>query len=344
MSTLFFPFLRVTSIQNDSYQSISTSGTVDYLPPLEPDGDYPPTKLWSDDSYWYMRIKENPTLHPNSDEMVDWLLANHAKYPGIQWKSWTNVVYDAYEDTPVYSVYDESSGTYKNIPFPDPYPIQIPLESDHSVTIQDWYGGYVWDLWNVRATGGTYVVGDVWAFEIGGDGLAPLDVWSTGGSGTVTGAYLIRPEEIEAGVIYHPLACALRVINYPNRYSTTQNFVYPPASHSDRANLAGYAIPEGARIQLDPAIDLDSLGLSSTGKIIAKCMQDYGIVATEAGGSWHIYAEHDFTAHWNPPKMSGGLLRAIGDLVTLTYSPWRIIDSELYPSIDNLSEYESPAP
>ena len=297
-----------------------------------------------------MRIKENPTLHPNSDKMVDSLLDHHSNYPGIQWKSWTNVVYDAYEDTLVYSVYDESSGTYKNIPFPDPYLVDIPLESDHSVTIIDWYREKVWDLWNVRAQSETYIVGDSYPFTLYGSGIAPMGQgWISGGSGTVSVAYLIRPEEIEAGVINHALACALRALGpYEggSRYDMTKGFVYPPAVHTDRkvASTNPYEIPEGARIQLDPAINLDSLGLSSTGKIIAKCMQDYGIVATEAGGSWHIYAEHDFTSHWNPPQMSGGLLRAIGDLVTPTYSPWRIIDFELYPSIDNLSEYESPAP
>jgi len=116
MSTLFFHVLRVTSVL-DSYQRVSSSGTVDYPPPPELDGDYPPTKLWSDDSYWYMRIKENPTFHPNSDKMVDWLLDHHSNYPGIQWKSWTNVFYDAYEDTPIYSVYNENNGKYVNIPF-----------------------------------------------------------------------------------------------------------------------------------------------------------------------------------------------------------------------------------
>lgn len=352
MSSSFFPFLRVTSLQNGSYKLVSSSGTVDYLPIR---GDYPPTKLWSDDSYWYMKIKENPTLHPNSDEMIDWLMTTHeddaskGKYPNIQWRSWTNVVYDAYEETPLYSVYDESASQYKNIPFPDPYPVKIPEEADHSVTIIDWYRETVWDLWNVRTTGETYIVGDACPIDLYGSGLWNVGQgWTSGGGGLATVAFMIRPEEIEAGVINHALGCAMEA-GGPwadgSRFDAEEGFVYPPAVHTDREVTSSnpYEIPEGARIQLDPALDLDSLGLSPAAKIIAKAMQDYGIVCAEAGGTWHIYAEHDFTADWNPPSMSGLILSPIADLVTPTYNPWRIIDFDgLYPTIDDLSEYESP--
>jgi len=275
--------------------------------------------------------------------------ASKGKYPNLQWQSWTNVVYDAYEDTPVYSVYDESDGATKSIPFPTPYPIQIPAEADHSVTIIDWYRGDVWDLWNVRAQAGTYVVGDCYPFSLYGSGVGPGGgVWTCGGSGCPSVAHLIRPEEIEAGVILHPLGCALKTVGpYEggSRFSTSKGFVRQPATHTDRkvASTNPNEIPEGARIQLDPTINLDSLGLSSTGKIIAKCMQDYGIVCVEAGGSWHIYAEHNYTASWNPPSMSGGVMSAIGDLVTPTYNPWRVIDFELMPTVDDMSEYFLPS-
>jgi hypothetical protein len=182
--------------------------------------------------------------------------------------------------------------------------------------------------------------------DLGGDGLWPAGgSWGSGGSGTATVAFLIRPEEIEEGVINHALGCVLHAIgpwSDSSRYDIIDGFVSPPAAHTDRQTTSRnpYEIPEGARIQLDPAIDLDSLGLSSTGKIIAKCMQDYGIVCTEAGGNWAIYAEHDLSANWNPPSMSGTLLDPIADLVTDSYNPWRVIDFDLMPTVDDISEYE----
>jgi hypothetical protein len=269
-------------------------------------------RLWSDDSYWYKKIPENAPLHPYSAQMANWLVTDQGEYPGIQYKSWTNPVYNAYGDTRISAVYDRDSGKYKYMRVPDG--VQPPLEADASVTIIDWYEKKVWDIWRFTIEDdGSYTVGDCYAFPLYGDGLTPEGTWSCGGSSTSSVAYLIRPEEIEAGVINHPLGCALHTPKIHKR-------VYPPAATSDGRNYDTWAIPEGARIQLDPNLDLDSLGLSRTAKIIAKCMQDYGIVVAESGGSWHIYAEHTFTANWGP-EMSGLILSALADL---PYNPWRI--------------------
>lgn len=157
--------------------------------------------------------------------------------------------------------------------------------------------------------------GDSYLYPLYGNGLTPEGTWSSGGSSTPSIAYLIFPEEIEAGAIYHPLGCAL---NYPKIHKR----VYPPAATSDGRNYDTWAIPEGARIQLDPSLDLDSLGLSRTAKIIAKAMQDYGIVVAESGGTWHIYAEHTFTANWGSDMNSG----ILSPLSNLSYNPWRIVD------------------
>ena len=279
-------------------------------------------RLWSDDSYWYKKIPENALLHPYSAQMANWLVTDQGEYPGIQYKSWTNPVYNAYEDTPIYAVYDSDSGKYKYMRVPDG--VQPPLEADASVTIIDWYEKKVWDIWRFTIEDdGSYTVGDCYAFPLYGDGLTPEGTWSCGGSSTPSVAYLIRPEEIEAGVINHPLGCALHTPKIHKR-------VYPPAATSDGRNTDTWAIPEGARIQLDPNLDLDSLGLSRTAKIIAKAMQDYGIVVAESGGSWHIYAEHTFTADW-VSEMSGLILSALADL---PYNPWRIPNYSVFGAVE----------
>ena len=279
-------------------------------------------RLWSADSYWYKKIPEYALLHPYSAQMANWLVTDQGEYPGIQYKSWTNPVYNAYEDTPIYAVYDRDSGKYKYMRVPDG--VQPPLEADSSVTIIDWYEKKVWDIWRFTIEDdGSYTVGDCYAFPLYGDGLTPEGTWSCGGSSTPSVAYLIRPEEIEAGVINHPLGCALHTPKIHKR-------VYPPAATSDGRNYDTWAIPEGARIQLDPNLDLDSLGLSRTAKIIAKAMQDYGIVVAESGGSWHIYAEHTFTADW-VSEMSGLILSALADL---PYNPWRIPNYSVFGAVE----------
>jgi hypothetical protein len=348
-------------MQNDNAQLISTSGTiVFYRPPPEPNGEFPPEKYFADDSYWYMKIKPNPKLHPNNDEMIAWMLKQHAddqsggKYPNINWNAWTHPIYNAYEDTPVYHVYCRGYDNYVDIPFPHPYPIQIPGEADAAATIIDWYRGMQWSLGVVIPESGTYSVLSYNDLPLGGQGYrSPGGPWRGGGSGCPKLAYMIKPEEIEEGVIHHALGFTMEVGGPSpdgSRHDSQEGFVYPPAAHTDRevGSTNPYEIPEGARIQLDPAIDLDALfgvnptGTARTAKIIAKCLQDYGMVGVEAGGTWHIYAEHDYTADWNPPSMGGLILQPTADLWTSTYSPWRVIDFDLYPEIDDMSEYVLP--
>jgi hypothetical protein len=50
----------------------------------------------------------------------------------------------------------------------------------------------------------------------------------------------------------------------------------PPALKSDGWSDRSDCIPEGARLQLDPTIDLDALGLSEGEKAVATALQRYG--------------------------------------------------------------------
>jgi hypothetical protein len=324
MSTLFFPFLRVSSLQNDNYQLVSSSGTVDYpLPPI----DYPPLtvlgRLWSDDSYWYKKIPQNAPLHPDSEKMVEWLIntdGHNDGHPVIHYKAWTKPVYEAYQDTPTHNVYyqDGTREMFTNVRIP--LDAQPATDLDGGLTIIDWYGEKVWDFWQLAYQNGKWTAGDGYGYDLYSDGIAPNRVWTCGGSSTPMLGILIRPEEIEAGVINHPLGCCLHTPKKGEK-------VYPPAATTDGKSNDMYAIPEGARIQLDPNLDLDSLSLSRTAKIIAKCMQEYGIVVKESGGSWGLYAEHTYTADWSAWGLTGGILMSLP-------AQWRIVDYSVFGAVE----------
>ena len=51
-------------------------------------------------------------------------------------------------------------------------------------------------------------------------------------------------------------------------------------------------IPCGGRIQLDPDLDLDSLGLSRSGRTIARALQEYGAYGGDYSGAMSLYAEN----------------------------------------------------
>ena len=105
------------------------------------------------------------------------------------------------------------------------------------------------------------------------------------GSGFPLIAGLIRPEEIEAGEIRHALVFASPV----NRKGVLCS---PPASATDGGREGPDFIPEGARLQLDPDLDLDALGLSYAAKVIAKALQRYGMFCGDNSAVLKLYFQN----------------------------------------------------
>ncbi|MGD9160758.1 MAG: hypothetical protein PVG39_20235, partial [Desulfobacteraceae bacterium] len=118
--------------------------------------------------------------------------------------------------------------------------------------------------------------------------------WRSGanGGGTPLIAGLIRPEEIEAGEIRHALLCATPINRKATLYGDPSELCSPPASRTDGYGYGVEYIPEGARIQLDPALDLDSLGLSEGSKTVAKAMQKYGMIVGDNSPTFKVYFQN----------------------------------------------------
>jgi len=309
----FFPFLRVSGLQNGSYQ-FRSNGTVDYPPPPSV---YP---FWSADSYWHKKIPVDAKVHPNSAQMIDWLMAfedHNDGHPTINYKRWTAPVYDAYASTPKHTVQRLDFGDYLyNVPIPDgATPDQ---ESDGWMIIIDWYNWVAYDFWRIRQENGQWICNAGWKWDLSGSGVGVDGKWTVHGSSTMLLAMIIRPEEIEAGVIEHPLACAFR-------WTATRktNHVYPPACTTDGKSTNSLAILEGSRIQLNPNLNLDSYGLSRTAKIIAKALQDYGAIPMAVAGAFVLIAEHDMTANWADWGLTGGILYSLP-------ADWRIVDYSVF--------------
>jgi hypothetical protein len=110
-------------------------------------------------------------------------------------------------------------------------------------------------------------------------------------------AGLIRAEDVRAGAIEHAL-----VINYPgilkDRYMS-------PASTGSYIGVASNGLPCGARIQLDPSLNVETLGLSPAGVMVARALQKYGAYVGDYSGALTLNAENsaEAQAYW-----SGGVL------------------------------------
>jgi hypothetical protein len=111
------------------------------------------------------------------------------------------------------------------------------------------------------------------------------------GAGVPYLAGLIRPWEIAEGRIEHALAFAYLL-------ARLERCVWP-ASKTDGDDDRADAIPQGARLRLDPGVDVDGIpGLDAAGRVIARALQEYGMILIDNSGSNKIYVEDNLTADW----------------------------------------------
>ncbi len=88
---------------------------------------------------------------------------------------------------------------------------------------------------------------------------------------------MIWPDEFAQRKIEHAL-----VVSIP---STKKGVPVPPATETDGRKSYWGAIPIGARIQLNPALDLDAYNLTSYERTICECLQEYGAFVGDTSGS-----------------------------------------------------------
>jgi hypothetical protein len=177
-----------------------------------------------------------------------------------------------------------------------------------------------YDLWQVERTetGWRVANGSVYNILLNG---TPHQYGSRG-AGLPYYAGLIRPWEIDQGKIEHVLVFG---VDYPAK----DKCVFP-ASKTDGDSTDPFAIPEGARLQLDPSLneeDFDQMGLDRTAKIIARGLQEYGMILVDHSGSFKLYAEdltnNPFTTQeWTDP----GLNLTQMTVSSIPYTSFRVLE------------------
>jgi hypothetical protein len=152
------------------------------------------------------------------------------------------------------------------------------------------------------------------------------EVTSLSGSGISTGggngsgvshlAGVVEVAEMQDGEINHALV-------FSTRYACNGEYRYP-ARKTDGDSTHSNCIPQGARIQLDPAIDVDRLNASEATKIVARALQQYGAYAVDNGGApiaFYFEVADDATSIQSP----GSVYENLGwdrDYPQLNGVPW----------------------
>lgn len=258
-------------------------------------------------SHWNTPIPSFPEIDPDSALMISTLSAN-APYFGVDYVKWTTPVHviDSVQARKV-SVYSikgarnpdvdpNADGIIDNVPmpagiWPDP-------EQDGHMVMVDPVARKSWEFSRFGMdTNGNYTASTISIWDLDGVGYhTPFSGsywWSYGstGSGVPWIGGIIRPEEIAAGEIKHAILCATPV----NRFSTVsgqKDQLCVPACRTDGWGIGTAYIPEGARLQLDPNLDLDALKLSPETKIVARAMQKYGMIVSDNSSSFKTYFQN----------------------------------------------------
>ena len=273
---------------------------------------------YGEDSPWNLRIGLNPEYEPLGPHYLEAFRGELGMDP----TRYTIPVYEAEQGenreiriTGVFS--DVTRGgefleTIRGVTLHVPLgPEAVPAEGrDGQLVVWDPATGEEWGVWRLmKQFDGQWTARNGYHYNTRWSGVPPVGFLSRG-AGVPYLAGLVRPWEIACGRIEHALAVG---VNDPGMV-----YVFP-ATKSDGTSMTG--IPEGARLQLDPALteaDFDRWGLDRAGKIVARALQEYGAVVVDVSGHPKLYAEYEGTAKW------GGTIR--NDLLeAIPYSAFRVL-------------------
>lgn len=279
----------------------------DLTPNLTPEDARP----FSDDGPWNAPIPNQPLLDDNSSAIVD-LLASSG-YGTANLYEFGIPIYDADATTPRHNVSCERPGwgtcDIEDGPVPIPAGARPHPGSDGAMVVIDWEARRSYGYFKAaRTADGSWraVWGDI--TDIDGRGVAK---GASTGAGVPRLAGVIRTFEIAAGTIDHALVFSTDVACV-EQYRA-------PATKTDGTSELADCIPQGARIQLDPDVDLDALANLSAGeRAVAEALQTYGAYAIDNGGASMAFSfEHPMGGP--DPYAAAGL---VADYQSMEAIPW----------------------
>jgi hypothetical protein len=187
--------------------------------------------------------------------------------------------------------------------------------TDRHLCVVDKTAEMSWDLYNADDSSGGWTAGLAASMDLTSDGVRPPTAnspWWAGQGARACGfpliAGLITVDEVKAGKIEHAL-----ILAYPHIRS---RYYTPPASTAQGTTtdaIQTRGVECGGQIQLDPTLDLSTLGLSSTGLMIAKALQTYGAFVGDYSGAISLYADASATAqaYWSSGVLGNGEVNKI---------------------------------
>lgn len=308
-------------------------------------------RFFSDDSYWNTPIAPDAQADPESDRLVALMAAQGNDNMWCNLDYWTIPVYEAAPDTPLSKVARFLSPANRGVPgwlgSTDPdaahhglghtrdfNPVPIPAhavpsrEDDAHMTVIRWDIMTAWDMLGThRLPDGGWISNTGIRYQLDGSGVFGLDQFPIRdgesihyfGPGRASGVPII------AGLIMHWEVLCGRIehrLGFCSPVSALRRFIHPPVIWTDGPCTGG--IPEGAVLQLDPALNIDRFPLSPGAKAVARALQKYGAVNTDTGGGNALYGE----GLWAQPDRKWDGLLADTCLTSIPLRHYRVLKME----------------
>lgn len=255
----------------------------------------------------------NPGLRINYDKWTSPVhIIDSDKCPSVEVRSSNGVFYETL---------DHDKNGVVSVPIPDEA-WSDPSEDGHMILV-DLNKKMSLEFSRARKTDEGWEASNVDLWDLDSDGyreaFSGKPWWKNGAraSGTPVIAGLVRVEEIEAGVINHALAIGLPVVRKSS--SNAERELCYPAARTDGYGVGEEYIPMGARLQLNPELDLD--GLSVEAKIIARALQQYGGIVAISSRSFSLYFQN--TPEWEKYPM-------LRDIAKIPVEEFRVLECDLF--------------
>lgn len=293
-------------------------------------------RFFADNSFWNQPIEDGIETDSLSVYYISLLKKDHSGNNfGINLNKYTIPIYEVDSTVPFVKVGNHPDFNFRHHPDFDEMGVPIPPNfkpspgDDQHATIIDWKRQLAWDMFLVeKDSTGQWVSCTGVIVPLNGSGVLnkadfPVkddeSIHQYGPSraaGVPSFAGTIMYDEIKAGEIRHKLSCALRFVAY-------KEYVYP-AIWTD-GNFKG-GVPEGSVIQLDPKLDLSNFHLLPGEIIVAKALQQYGMVVVDFAAASVLYGE----GLWiYPDKSWDGLLREWdGGLSDIPLDHFRVLKNQ----------------
>jgi hypothetical protein len=279
-------------------------------------------RLFSPSSFWNKPLADGAPLDPRSREIVGALRQEVAKEipkrtgPWISTASYSTPLYEVPNDQPTVRVALNNPNEHWRrtlqtafTAVPIPRDARPAVGTDGHLTIWQPSTDKLWEFWRARREGN-----GGWRAAWGGairrvskspgyytDKSWPGSAPNWGASATslpvIGGTMLI--DELRRGRIDHALALAVPFAR--------AGVFSRPAQRTDGASQSPNAIPEGARLRLDPRLDINRLALPRPTRVMAKAAQRYGmVVRDQTANAIAFYAEDPTPTGKDPYRGANG--------------------------------------